>query len=71
VPVDCEPTGNTGLGGSCSVSTTANALSPGMIPEGDRTVVGMGQIQVEDGGPDNLAATQDNSLFAVQGIFVP
>ena len=38
---------------------------------GDRTVVGITQVQVFDGGPDGNASTADNSLFAVQGLFVP
>jgi hypothetical protein len=31
----------------------------------------MGQIEVLDGGPDGLAATPDNAVFARQGIFIP
>jgi len=26
---------------------------------------------VYDGGPDGVVSTQDNTLFAVQGLFVP
>jgi hypothetical protein len=28
-------------------------------------------VRVMDGGADGLAATPGNSLFAVQGVFVP
>jgi hypothetical protein len=30
-----------------------------------------GQIRVSDGGPDGLAASQDNTVFMRQGIFIP
>ena len=42
-----------------------------MVKDGDRQVVQMGQVQVFDGGPDGDVQTADNSLFAVQGVFVP
>ena len=41
------------------------------MQQGKRAVWQLGQIQVLDGGPDGAAATADNSLFAVQGVFVP
>ena len=31
----------------------------------------MGQVYVEDGGADGVAATYPNTLFARQGVFVP
>ena len=46
-------------------------MTPGMVRDGDRQVVQMGQISVDDGGPDGRASTADNDLFAVQGLFVP
>jgi predicted acyl esterase len=59
-------------GASCSVSTTADAVVPGMVPEGKRSVWELGQVQVTDGGTDGLASTDgDNTLFAKQGVFVP
>jgi hypothetical protein len=36
-----------------------------------RAIWALDQVQVFDGGPDGVVATADNSLFAVQGIFVP
>jgi hypothetical protein len=33
--------------------------------------VEIGQLTVSDGGPDGQTATSPNSLFAVQGIFIP
>ena len=57
---------------SCAVATTADSLLPGAVPEGKRAIWEMDQVRVFDGGPDAVAATAgDNTLFAVQGVFVP
>ena len=58
-------------GASCSTSTTANALVPGMVRNGDRNSMQLGAVQLLDGGPDGDADTAGNSLFATQGVFVP
>jgi predicted acyl esterase len=58
-------------GATCSVSTTMDAVQPGMVPEGKRSVWEFGQIEVYDGGSDGLAGTPGNTLFAKQGVFIP
>jgi hypothetical protein len=58
-------------GATCALTTTVNALQPGSIPESKRTLREIRQVRLFDGGPDDLAATAGNSLFAVQGLFVP
>jgi len=69
--VPCTVTGSTNVGATCSLSTTADALLPGTVVETKRTIWQMGDVQVRDGGPDGVAATQDNTPFLRQGIFVP
>ena len=71
VTVPCTGTADVNKGSACTVATTANAISPGTIAEGMRAVWEMGQVQVFDGGADGLAATEPNTLFAKQGVFVP
>jgi hypothetical protein len=73
MPVTVPCTATPGAGGSnCSVSTTMEAIQPGVAPEGKRSVWEFGQIEVYDGGPDGLASTTgNNTLFAKQGVFVP
>ena len=71
VTVPCTPTADLGLGASCSVATTANSVLPGTIIESKRTIVQLAQVRVYDGGADGLAATPGNTLFEVQGLFVP
>jgi hypothetical protein len=58
-------------GATCPLSTSANALSPGLVRDGKRMLIAMSQTQVRDGGSDGLVATGPNEVFAVQGIFVP
>jgi hypothetical protein len=53
------------------VSTTADAVTPGVIKEGLRTIWNAGQIVVRDGGPDGLVSTNDNTVFLRQGVFAP
>jgi hypothetical protein len=67
----CVATADTSIGGTCSTTTSADAVVPGSVPEGKRGVVELQQLQVLDGGPDGQVATAPNSLYAVQGIFIP
>ena len=68
----CTATGDTTVGSTCSVNTTADAvLVPGAVKEGRRSIWQLGQVQVFDGGSDGVVSTNPNTLFAVQGVFVP
>jgi glucose/arabinose dehydrogenase/PKD repeat protein len=58
-------------GSTCAVMTTADAITPGSVVEGQREVWQLDRVQVYDGGPDGLASTADNTPFATQGVFVP
>jgi dipeptidyl aminopeptidase/acylaminoacyl peptidase len=72
VPVDCTRIPTAQIGATCSVSTTADSLVPGSIKEGGRSNWGLSQVEVFDGGADSDVTTAaDNTLFEVQGIFVP
>jgi hypothetical protein len=68
--VPCTATATT-AGATCALSTSAEALLPGSVPEGKRSVWELGRVRVLDGGADGLAASGGNTPFAVQGIFVP
>jgi hypothetical protein len=71
--VPCFPTtSDTTIGSTCSLSTTADTLMPGMVPEGKRTVTLFDDFRVYDGGSDGDAdTTGDNTVFAGMGIFTP
>jgi hypothetical protein len=67
----CAATAVTTQGGTCTVNTTANAVVVGSVKDAQRAVVEISQLQVSDGGADGNVATTDNTLFMVQGIFIP
>jgi hypothetical protein len=71
VTVPCVASANTAVGSTCAVNTTADAVLPGVVAEGKRTIWQLAAVRVNDGGPDGLAATPGNTLFATQGLFVP
>jgi hypothetical protein len=70
-PVDCVATTSTSIGSTCSVSTTADALVPGTVVEGARSIWQFGQIEIRDAGPNGIAGDGDDSTFLRQGVFVP
>jgi glucose/arabinose dehydrogenase len=67
----CQPTAETTIGSTCSLATTADALAPGTIKEGRRAIWELGQVRVDDGGADGIAATAPNTVFLRQGVFAP
>ncbi len=72
VTIPCAATGSTTVGSTCSVNTTVDAVvGAGAIKETKRTIWQLGQVRVNDGGADGVVSTTPNTLFAVQGIFVP
>ena len=71
--VPCLPTPDApGMASVCDLGTDLDAVLPGATPEGTRAIWQLDRVKVYDGGPDEDADTpSDNSLFAVQGVFVP
>ncbi|MGH2978552.1 MAG: DUF11 domain-containing protein, partial [Solirubrobacterales bacterium] len=69
--IPCAATGSTSVGATCSLSTTADAITPGTVTETRRTIWALGDVRILDGGPDGDAETADNTVFLRQGIFVP
>ena len=66
----CAPTA-TPEGATCTAQTSADALVPSTVQEGRRAIWELGQARVFDGGADGDPSTNDNTLFAVGGLFVP
>jgi hypothetical protein len=70
VPCIASPDPQTGA--DCTITTTADTLVPGTILEGKRSIWEIGGARVDDAGPDgNPDTTADNTVFAVQGVFIP
>ena len=63
---------DTSVGSTCQWHTTADVLAPGVIKEGARTILEVGQIEVFDDGGDGEFGWGDPSLpLFRQGVFVP
>jgi hypothetical protein len=75
VEVPCAETPDPAVGSTCSAATTVNALFPWQPPavvERKRAIWQLDQIAVWDGGEDGyLSSRDDNTVLAVQGVFVP
>ena len=67
----CANTTATNTGGLCTVNTTANAVVAGSVKDAQRGVIEISQLQISDGGADGQVSSPDNTLFEVQGIFIP
>jgi hypothetical protein len=70
--IPCAATASTSVGATCNITTAFNVLVPGSVKDSLRAIWQLEQVKVFDGGADGVASTEgDNSLFAVQGVFVP
>jgi hypothetical protein len=68
----CANTVDTSIGGLCTVDNQGPVVCPECgVQEGVRTVVGITQFEVFDGGQDGAISTNDNTVFMRQGIFIP
>jgi hypothetical protein len=70
VPISCAHTSSASVGSTCTAQTSLDALAPGTIAEGKRSVWELGQITVRDSGIDD-PQVDAYTTFAVQGLFVP
>jgi glucose/arabinose dehydrogenase len=72
IPMDCRPTpSDSTIGSTCAVNTSANALVPGVVRTGDKSIWQVGEIGVTDSGPDGTRGNSDDETLAVQGIYIP
>jgi len=71
VTVPCVTTQSTSVGSTCSVATTANAVTPGVVGPGNRAIWGLDQVNLFDGGSTGVAGASDATVFETQGVFVP
>jgi hypothetical protein len=73
VAIPCvQTTTDQNIGSACSISTSADAVLPGMVPEQNRLLWAMQKVEVTDGGADGDAhTTADNDRFLTQGLLVP
>jgi hypothetical protein len=68
----CTATAATNEGSTCTAATSLDALVPGTVKEGRRSIWQLGRVELYDGGSDGDAQTPaGDTLFATQGVFVP
>jgi hypothetical protein len=72
-PFRCQNTPDTSVGATCTVPTERPLIPQPYWFEGKRVVVELTQVEVSDGGADGIPSTQpeQNTRFAVQGVFIP
>ena len=78
-PVACAPTPNPDVGSTCALSTTMDAVTPGLIPEGRRSIWEVTSAELWDPGPNGTGYANcpptcgngDETPFLRQGLFVP
>jgi hypothetical protein len=59
-------------GGTCSINTTVDAITPGLIRERKRATWQLGQVLVHyAGGDEDPYTLEDNRPLLAQGLFVP
>jgi hypothetical protein len=71
IPIDCLPSSDALLGSACGVNTSANALAPGVVKDAKAAIWQLGQVELEDSGPDGQRGNADDQVLAVQGIVLP
>jgi dipeptidyl aminopeptidase/acylaminoacyl peptidase len=72
IPVPCATTADPAIGSACSTATTVDSVLPGAVREDNRAIWGLRPLELWDGGQDGLLSTRDDdTVFAVQGVFVP
>jgi hypothetical protein len=73
VNLNCSNTADTSIGGSCTIESSTPCPPQGCsgIRNGDRAVIELAQLKVFDGGADGYVFSDPNTVFEVQGIFVP
>lgn len=73
VPMLCSVTGSTTIGGSClPARASANAACGGCVGVGKLSNIGVGQIEIREGGPDGTPFDANPTFqYATQGLFIP
>jgi hypothetical protein len=70
--IQCAASTSTAIGGACATTTSADALIPGSVPEGQRSIWEVAQVQIYDGGPDGSVVTASgDKVLLREGVFVP
>ena len=71
VPAQCAATADPAVGSACSVTTSADAVTPGSIKEGRDMMLQVFRVRLNDSGANGARGDADDRVFAQQGIYIP
>src|SRR6185312_10204992 len=71
VPFNCTPTSDPVLGSTCTLDTSADAVTPGAIKENKATVLQVFRLRLNDSGLNGVRGDSDDRLFATEGVYIP
>jgi hypothetical protein len=69
VPIDCVDSADGTVGATCTADTSADAITPGIISEGRKSILQAFRIRVNDAGLNGNRGDGDDRLFEQQGFF--
>jgi hypothetical protein len=70
-PVSCAATADPSVGSTCSVSTSADQVVPGVVLENKKAVVQAFRIRIKDAGNNGAPGDTDDRDAFMQGIYIP
>jgi hypothetical protein len=71
IPINCVTTADPGVGSNCSVTTTADAVTPNVIQEAHKSDIAIFRIRIRDAGNNNVLGDDDDRDAFMQGIYIP
>jgi acyl-homoserine-lactone acylase len=71
VGAECIAVANPIDGSVCSLSTSADAVTPGTVKEGSHMVLQAFRMRVNDAGQNGVIGNADDRNFSQQGIYIP
>src|SRR6185312_9601037 len=70
-PINCSATADPTVGSTCSVSTSADGVLPGMVRESRSSAIQTFRVRIHDAGPNTTVGDADDARMASQGIYIP
>ena len=71
VAVDCSSTPDPSVGATCALNSSADAVQPGVIKEGQQMSAQAFRLRLNDSGANGVRGDSDDRIFSTQGVYVP
>jgi hypothetical protein len=70
--IPCGATSNPDIGATCGYHSEIGVFYPGLLKDGKRMIMEIGQVRIADGGDDGDVQTDDGAqTFLTEGVFIP